>query len=630
MRNRTLILVALVLGALQCAAWPAAAQPHGPTTSPVRWELFPRPDTALARKDGNVPTSDDSLMEIVLDDRGVNFGSDGKVAVSTWKVYLPKSRKAADQLMRLPTAPQGEYNTTAAFVVHPDGQAEVPNSMRGGIIQFAGVFPGDLVYVGMKIVQSARRPGVANDFSMAGAFATNHPVHHVRFWVRYAAGRAPGLRLQGLARADSATTDGWVVRQWRAENVAPRFSEPAGMGSLEGSPMVLVSNRLDLDWLGTMCRGYLRQPAGPRLKALAAQLKAQARSRAQLLELARAQVAFKVGALRAESMLYDSLRALTPDEVLRRGAAGTYGKSVLLTGLLRQLGFQPAIALVEPRRVWREPFALIPEFVSPVVAVPAVRPTQWINPMSCAASSNRVEVPLQGLVATVVGPDRVLRGVTIPEGTFPHRGVRIHITGAVDEGGVIAGDMRISFYGCDADLWRSALQTGTVAQASEALQNLASQVLFTAETQEAKGEGFETAGDSASLTSPFRARDLMDRSADSVSLRLPSRPIPELEGGPRTTSRDLLRLFGPHEMRIELTLPPKWELRAKVDTASASGRYLRWTAARNVENGRLTFVRTVDVLKTSLPVGETEVFRAEQTAMERAFDRPVEFRVPTR
>ena len=77
--------------------------------------------------------------------------------------------------------------------------------------------------------------------------------------------------------------------------------------------------------------------------------------------------------------------------------------------------------------------------------------------------------------------------------------------------------------GEDADLWRSALQRATLESASGALQGLASQLLFTAETQSAQGQAFEAPADTAVLTTQFRARDLMDRSGGGRSLRLPSR-----------------------------------------------------------------------------------------------------------
>ena len=112
------------------------------------------------------------------------------------------------------------------------------------------------------------------------------------------------------------------------------------------------------------------------------------------------------------------------------------------------------------------------------------------------------------------------------------------------------------------------------------------------------------------------------------SLRLPSRLVPELEDESRTTAHDLLRLYGAREERLEFGLPPGWKGAAGADTsASADGAYLAWTDSRKVENGKLTFVRTVRVKKPVLAAADQPAYLAEQSAMLRIFDRPVEFRL---
>src|SRR5207249_10699776 len=137
---------------------------------------------------------------------------------------------------------------------------------------------------------------------------------------------------------------------------------------------------------------------------------------------------------------------------------------------------------VESRRLWERPPTTSPDFVRPVVAVPWSRPTMWIDPTSFAAAPERAEVQLQGLHAVVVGPAQTLPDVPIPIGKAESRGMSATFSGTVDSGGVVAGTLRVLLRGEDADLWRSALQRATLESASGALQGLASQLLFTAET----------------------------------------------------------------------------------------------------------------------------------------------------
>ncbi len=594
-----------------------------PAPKPVAWESFPAPDTSLVGRGATSPTTTDSLAEIVLDDRGVNFGPDGIIAVTSWRVYLPKSRAGASQLTRLPAAPDTPGSSTFAYLVHPDGGVEKALQVLGGVATFGRVSPGDLVYLGVRYFQPAAGPGQRRDFFMALPFRGQFPVRHARMWIRYPVGRPATLAGMALPSADSSVTDGMVLKQWRMKDLAALRPERDARGPYEGQPALFVDSHADPDWFVSICRGFLKLPAGPRLKALAAAIRQESPDRLQQLASARAFVALRIAAAARESFAADSLRRLTPDGVLLRGTAGGYGKAVLLAGLLRQLGFEPAIALVEPRRLWNGIPALTPELLSPVVALPEGGPKTWLDPTSYAADPARVPIALQGLQAVVVGPRRTLRAARIPTGPSSARGVDAGFKGIVDPSGVVVGEVRIALRGDDGDLWRSALQTGTNSMASEALQALARQLLFTAESGDAKGEHFESPADSATLTSTFRARDLLDRTGDSLTLHLPSRLVPEMDSPSRSQARDLLRYFGGHRVIMDLELPAAWTPLHASDTSSATGSYLAWTDSRTITGMRLRFVRTVSVLKSEIPASDYTAYLAEEKAMNLAFDRPV-------
>jgi hypothetical protein len=269
---------------------------------------------------------------------------------------------------------------------------------------------------------------------------------------------------------------------------------------------------------------------------------------------------------------------------------------------------------------------MTPDVVSPVVTLSAADPALWLDPNSYAAATQRTPIALQGLPAVVIGPTRTLPERTIPFGAGAERGFSARFTGIVDSGGVVAGDLRLSLRAYEADLWRGALQTGTTAVASQALQSVASQMLFVAETGDAKGENFGEPADSAALTSNFRAKDLLDRQGDTLSLHVTGRPIPEMEPGPRTQVRDLIRIYGPRQVSLDLELPANWKTISELATSGNTGRFLKWSESRRVEAGRLHIDREVEVLHTSLAAADYAGYLAEEKAMNLAFDRPVLFR----
>lgn len=597
-----------------------------PAPQPVDWQSFPSPDTALLGPEARTPTTTDSLAEIVLDDRGVNFGRDGTIAVTSWRVYLPKSRAGAAQLASLPAAPDSPGSATFAYLFHPDGGVEKASKVSGGVATFARVLPGDLVYIGIQYSQSPSRAGQPGDFFLALALRDKFPVRDTRVWIRYPEGRPPTARGLALPPADSSASGGMVLKQWRLKDLDSMRPERESVAAYEGQPALFVDSHSDPDWLVSICRGFLKLPAGPRLKALAATIRRQSPGRLEQLGSARAFVALRIAAAARESFASDSLRRLTPEGALLRGRAGGYGKTVLLAALLRELGFEPAIALVEPRRLWSGIPAISPDLVSPVVALPAGSPKMWLDPTSFSADAVRPSIALQGLEAVVVGPRPSAVRALIPIGRGAGRGMNANFTGIVDPGGVVAGDVRVTLLGDDGDLWRSALQTGTIAMASEALQALSRQLLFTAETGDARGQNFEAPADSVTLTSTFRARDLLDRSGDSLSLHLPSRLIPELDPPPRSQTRGLIRYYGEHRVVMDLELPHGWSALHDLDTTSATGRYLAWIDSRSIHAGRLRLVRSVSVLKTAIPAAEYADYLAEEKAMNLAFDRSVPFR----
>ena len=603
---------------------PGHAAPESPMAA-VQWEQLPQPDTAAAFATGRFPGTPDTLAEVVLDDGGVSFGADGVVAMMSTRVYLPLSPAGAEQLRQVQSLPRAMGGKVVAFVLHDNGTREFGQLSVSGQVTFRAVIPGDLVVVCSRLARPALKPGVCLPFSSASLLQGGYPVRTSHFWARYPANRPAGVRAVGLPEPRTTVAGNTVTKEWRAEKLERMLAEEDPVAPLEGAPVVFLDSNPDPDWLAPLCRGYLRLPAGPRLKRLVAQIQVQYHDPAARLEAARDYAAHKLAPLDQEFTWPDTLRRLTPDGVLRRGAAGTFGRLVLLAALLQELGFEPGIAVVDRQLLWRRPPVLSPDLVSCMVVAPWNKPVLWLNPNSVAAPSRRPEVAAEGRTAVIIGPNSSVE-LTVPTGPREARGTAAAFTGFVDSSGVVAGELRLALRGEDADAWRATLRTASVADANRAAQTLAALALYGAETMDVRGEGFETAGDTAVLVSRFRARDLVDVAGDLRRLSLSARLAPEMVRTPRRSAHSLMKIYGEHRETLDLTLPRGWTLAGGADSASGGERFLRWSETRRVAGGRLHVERSLSVLQPEMAAADLDAYLAEQDAMNHAFDRQVVFR----
>ncbi|MBI5837122.1 MAG: hypothetical protein HZB25_07745 [Candidatus Eisenbacteria bacterium] len=594
----------------------------------VAWESLPQADTARAlSSEGRTPATSDTTAEVVMDDGGVSFYPDGVVAFLSTRVYLVKSRSGAEALRQLPGIPRGSGGQVTAFVLHDNGSREFGQVNRSGEVIFAGVQPGDLLFISTRVARPAIRNGVRLPFTSAVLLRSLYPVRQIRFWIRSPVDKPAGFRALGLGEPRVGTQAGSITREWIATGLAPLAAEDEAVAPLEGAPVVLVDANPDPDWLAAQCRNWLKAPAGARLKKLAAGIRKEHQGAKARVDAAREYVVRRLAPQENEFAWPDSLARLTPESVLRRGTAGPYGRLVLLSALLRELGQDPGIALVNPARLWRRPPSASPEMARCLVVAPCSKPEVWLNPSSVTVATRRIEPTLQGLDAMVVGPAGAPVDARVPVSAAEGRGKIMLIRGEVDSGGTVTGEMRIRHLGEDADQWRAQLRGASMKAASEVMQAMASQVLFASEILDLHGEGFEDQGDTATMISKFRARDLLDSQADVRWLRLPARLQPELETAPRTTARSLHRLYGTHVERMTLALPGSWVASVPVDTTSGAGACLRWSEHRTVEGGRLVIERTSTVAEAVLPAAQLDAFLEAQKAMNRSFDRPVIFKV---
>ncbi len=621
----TLMLIVPSAGAAARKARPARFVPPDPNAVP--WKLFPAPDTAGLFSKGRAPTTLDTVAEVLLDEEGVSFEPDGVVARISHKVLLPKSRQGAALLQTLPGAINGRGNSTTTFVVRKDGSKETATANRDGLVYYQAMYPGDVVYLCTREVFVPGRAGARASFSSVSLPRGRFPLRTGHIWVHYPSDRPVGIQRLNMAVPESSVANGIVSLSWNFSGLQPMPREASTAFPLQDAPALFVDSRPDLNWMEGLVPAWLRAPSGPLMKSLVRQIKAKGPDHDTWILAARQYVAWKVLPMRDEAGDEDSLRALTPESVLKRGSAGLFGKCVLLSGILRELGLHPGLAFMDAERRWTRLPVISPTAAAAVVVYPAENPVAWINPFSMGAPPERPEIFIQGLNSSVFGPDGRRRDIRVPIGPPEGRGMTALFQGTIDSSGVITGKLGITMVGEESDLWRSRLQLATAEQAAELAQRFSAQLLFTAETQEVTGRGLENPGDSASLNTDFRARDLTDRTAIGRTLRLPSRLLTDMGDTQRLTPRDLLRDLGSHVVRFELVLPKSWQPVSVRDTTSGRSPQLSWTERREIVGPRLIVTRVAQLFTPEVSPGEHQELVAEQRRMQLSFDRPIEFRL---
>ncbi len=316
--------------------------------------------------------------------------------------------EAGAELHRTESVPQSvgpDVSVEIARTLKPNGH-EVEAEIRSGEVAYGDLEPEDVIELRYSIRSGPLR-GLPGHFWSSYIFDTGIPTALTRFSIVSKSDQPLHTRLHNVELdPEVSEIDGWRLQSWEMRRVEGASTPAAAPPALERVPWLdlstLASWEQIVEWYAGIAKGRTR--ATPALRARALDLTADAETdSAKVHAVAR----FVRGSIQYEggSFIDSGLVPFAAETVLRRGFGDCKDQSALIVALLRAVGIDAHMALVNGRDESTVDYLPSPRFTHAIVrAVTGEGRGLWIDPTAGGLAFPNVPIELEGTRALVIEP----------------------------------------------------------------------------------------------------------------------------------------------------------------------------------------------------------------------------------
>jgi len=509
-----------------------------------------------------------------------------------------------------------------ARTIKADGR-QIAADVQDGTVAFPELEVGD--WTELRLLVAGRPPtGLPGEFWTSWRFQVGNPVLLSRVAFVLPAGMEPAVELHNIelepARGEAGDRRTLV---YEARRLPAILNEPGAVSSLTYAGWLDVSSVRDwsriVDWYRDVIAGRL-EPL-PEVRELAARLAEGAADDSTRARRAAHWVMQNVN-YEGDIFVNGGYIPRPVRETLRTAYGDCKDQAVLLAGLLRELGLEATVALVNSRSRAARAYLPSTRFTHAIVrAEGGDGQTWWIDPTAEFLSFPNVHVELEGQSALIVD-GRGAGFERIPLDPVAARSTTAALTALVGEDGDLEVAGRIDNAGEEAEWLRRFVAREKPEKREQQVNDIVSEDIAGArfKSWSMLAEGLDgpdeidfdyvlpgavtSAAGLLLVPPPWSANDVPDNLAT-------------LEA--RATARDLSAWRGRYEERIEFVLPAGRRLIAPIAPVSLEcpvGRYRLWS--ESADEGRLVLARLFEVDSLRVEPADYPAFREMMNAAWKA------------